>query len=361
MLPLTPEDAYRATCRGITLERQGRVVEAGLVYRQVVARLPDFELARVMNAQNLLLQGRWDEGWREFEWRLRAFDYQDISGGRVPMWQGQSLAGKAVMVVTDMGAGDQVMTARYLPALALAGVPAVFVVLPRMRRLFAHLEGPLTMVRCPDEGIPRVDFQIRMLSLPFAFATTPETVPPPGILKPDPGLVAFWGERLKQAGAGLKIGLSWRGNACHPRDSDRSLSLDALAPLLALPGVRFFGLSMGEEAQAEVGALSASLPFTDLSKERKAPNDDFVDTTAIIANLDLVITVDTSCAHFGGDLGIPTWVLLATTPDWRWLLVRHDSPWYPSVRLFRQPKPGDWQPVVAELADALAHWKSPGG
>jgi ADP-heptose:LPS heptosyltransferase len=186
-----------------------------------------------------------------------------------------------------------------------------------------------------------------LLSLPLAFATELSTIPAkiPYVF-PDPTGVETWRQQL--GGNPLRIGLVWGGNANHPHELRRSIPLEQLAPLTRLEGTTFYSLQMGAPA-AQVKELGPSWDLIDLQDEQK----DFADTAAIVANLDLVISIDTSVAHLAGAMGKPVWVLLHNSPDWRWLLDREDSPWYPTARLFRQSTPGNWQNVVTRLEQEL--------
>jgi hypothetical protein len=202
------------------------------------------------------------------------------------------------------------------------------------------------------QALPRFDLVCPLLSLPRAFATTLETIPADvPYLAPPPDAAARWREAL--AGAGLKVGVAWAGSPLHRSDARRSIAVDTLAPLLRIEGVRWFSLQVGERA-ADLTRLPADL-VTDLAPRLA----DFAETAAAVANLDLVITVDTAVAHLAGALGRPTWVMLRERPDWRWLTGREDSPWYPTLRLFRQRERGDWDDVVSRLRAAVERELTP--
>jgi hypothetical protein len=191
-----------------------------------------------------------------------------------------------------------------------------------------------------DGGLPRYDCWIDQMSLPLAFGTRLDTIPSAdGYLRADPARIATWAERLPN---GRRVGLAWAGNALHSNDRRRSMPPAALAPLLAMPGISFVNLQVGPAAQAIPALPDLSAWLTD-----------YAETAALIANLDLVISVDTSVAHVAGALGKPAWVLLPHAPDWRWHLGRGDTPWYSSLRLFRQPEPGDWASMVDAVVRAM--------
>ncbi|HLJ65162.1 MAG TPA: glycosyltransferase family 9 protein, partial [Stellaceae bacterium] len=250
------------------------------------------------------------------------------------------LGGTRILIHAEQGAGDTLQFARYVPMVAARGGRVVLLVQPELRRLFASLPGVEELVT----GGPmiRAMVQCSLASLPHRFGTTLETIPASSsYLAADAALTAQWRERLKSF-PGPKIGLVWAGNPEHRRDRDRSIAPGFLPPLLALPGFTFFSLQKfapppGLNVMSLAGALN-----------------DFADTAAVIAALDLVITVDTSVAHLAGALGRPVWILLPAIPDWRWLLAREDSPWYPSARLFRQERHGAWKGVIERVAAVLS-------
>ena len=228
----------------------------------------------------------------------------------------------------------------------------VLEVQPPLVRLMGSLAG-VDRVVASGEELPRFDCHCPMQSMPLAVGTTLETIPnAPSYLHADPAEVAAWRTRLDRIGnassepTGCRhplIGLAWAGSPAMTRDRRRSLTPDRLAPLLELPGLHFFSLQKGGQAAPR------HLPLTDFMDGM----DDFADTAALIANLDLVVSVDTAVAHLAATLGKPVWLLDRFDPDWRWLSGRRDSPWYPTLRLYRQPRPGDWDSVLAEVAQDL--------
>jgi hypothetical protein len=237
---------------------------------------------------------------------------------------------------------------RYVPLVAARGAGVVLQVQrPLLRLAAATFAGIAQVIQDGDVPSP-FDLHCPLLSLPLAFGTTIETVPAAvPYLALDPDAVARWRGRLAGA-AGTKVGLVWAGSAQHTNDRNRSVAFDRLAPLLAVPGLHWFSLQVGER-RADL-AQAASSGIVDLADGLT----DFAETAAAIAELDLVISVDSAVAHLAGALAKPVWVMLPHVPDWRWLVGRGDSPWYPTVRLFRQPGRGDWEAVVARLAEALA-------
>jgi ADP-heptose:LPS heptosyltransferase len=223
---------------------------------------------------------------------------------------------------------------------------------PALANLFRCLEGvDEGMVHGSDEGTPRSDYdrQVGLLSLPLRFATDLETIPSTTpYLTADPARVEAWRQRLEADGPGLRVGLVWAGSRGHVNDVHRSLSLREYAPLAQVARVRLYSLQTGAAA-AEAASPPAGMSLIDLS----SCLDDFADTAAAMMNLDLVITVDTAAAHLAGALGKPVWTLLPCNADWRWLREREDSPWYPTMRLFRQTQSGNWEAVLERVCGAL--------
>lgn len=362
--PDTAEAAYRQSLAhqpdaagthsnlGVLLTDLHREAEAEACFRQALALQPDFARARMNLGQLLLAQGRFTEGWPLHEGRLT--EHADPASGPDPIaaaglrhWQGEALAGKSIIVLPEQGLGDEIQFCRYLPWLKARGAAQVTLVCrPSQTALLQTLAGPDTVISQAD-ALPRLaahDYWTVLLSLPLHAGTTLETIPADvPYLHPDPARVARLAPLL--AGDGLKVGLVWRGNPQHSNDAERSLpGLEVLAPLWAIPGVRFFSL------QKDAGPLPPGLPLTDLAPVIA----DFADSAALLSRLDLLISIDSAPAHLAGALGVPCWLLLpARKTDWRWLRGRDDSPWYPGMRLFRQTQRGDWREPVGKLVETL--------
>ena len=350
-LAMEPHAPWVLSNLGVLLACTGREDEAEACYRNALAAAPDYGNASFNLAYLLLRQGRFEEGWAAFEardWYARLERHFDF-----PRWHGEPLAGKTLIIGFEAGHGDMIQFCRYASLARAQGAARVAIVChPGLKTLFTRLDG-IDDVFGFDEDVPRTgyDFWTPPLSFPLRFDTRVDTIPAAlPYLHADPAKVASLAPLTKTGGRALRVGLTWQGNPRFENDRERSLaSLDILAPLGHVPGVRFFGLQKG------AGALSAAPPppfaVTDL-----APHiDNFDDTAALITQLDLVIAVDTAVAHLAGALGKPVWVLLpAFKTDWRWFTERTDSPWYPHVmRLFRQSAAGDWSGVVAALTAAL--------
>ncbi len=342
-LALRPDFPEALCDLAVGRQLEARCDEAMTLHGRALRLRPDFADAHWNLALALLLLGRMEEGWAEYEWRWRRAEF--IANHRAfsqPLWDGAASDGGVLLLRPEQGLGDAIQFARYVPAVRRRGWRVVLEVPRPLLRLFAAFPAAdpgVTLVACGDP-LPPFDAHCPLMSLPHRFGTTLETIPADiPYLAADPKEVAAWRARL--AGPpGLTVGFVWAGNPHHSNDRNRSLPAAALAPLLARPGVRPFSLQFGHAAR-DVDGLP---PY----------HGDFADAAAALTALDLLVTVDTSIAHLAGALGRPAWLLLSFAPDWRWLQERDDSPWYPSLRLFRQTRPGDWKDVIARVERELA-------
>ena len=352
-LDLAPNHPGALSNLGVLLAGLKREGEAEGCYRAALTAAPDHRLASFNLGSLLLRQGRYEEGWRRLEardWRSPLGEYLD----QFPRWQGESLQGKSILITAEAGHGDMIQFCRYSALLKQRGASRVTIFChPGLQRLFTRLEGVdevLTSGSPPP--VAGWDYWTLPLSLPHLFHTTLDTIPA-GLpyLTAEPAQITHWGSILGKPWPELGVGLVRQGNPRFQFDADRSLpAFSTLAPLLQVPGIRFFILQKGDNREAS--AVPSLLPLVDLGPQL----GDFADTAAVIMNLDLVITVDTAVAHLAGALGKPCWILLADSPaEWRWLKDRADSPWYPRVmRLFRQKNFGNWAPVIADVEIALS-------
>ncbi len=343
-LAVDPRHPGARTTLGRCLGEMGRAVEAITACRTVLAQRPDWAEAHWNLALPLLRTGEYLEGWREYEWRFRAMPRRmRRPPTTLPHWSGEPLAGRTLLVYHEQGFGDTLHFARYLPLVAARGARVLFQVQAPLRRLYEGFAGVAELVPADAAGI-EADWQVALVSLPHLLGTTLATIPPvvPLAELPCPA-------HLRRPATGhLRVGFAWGGSPLQTNNQFRSIPLPELVPLLRTPGVDWVSLQVG--ATAEEAQQLAALPgVTDLAPVL----GDFADTAAVMRQLDLVITVDTSVAHLAGTLGRPVWVLLAHTCCWRYLLDRTDSPWYPTARLFRQPRRGAWPEVVAALRTAL--------
>lgn len=331
---------------GLALQALGDPSAATAAFERAIALRPAFAEGHTHLGVARLLTGDFAQGWRHYEWRLaRTAIPQPIRPGR--RWNGGNLAGKSVLLQTEQGLGDAVQFIRYAPMVASRGGRVLVSCRPPLRRLFETVDGVAEMI---DEAAPTPAFDCwaPLLSLPALFGTTQATIPAEvPYLRADPALIAAWGERLAGLNGQKKVGVAWRGSPDHPNDRSRSIAAGQFARILSVSGLAVVSLQIDARAE-ELDALGVA------AFDAGPQLGDFADTAALIANLDLVISVDTALAHLAGALGAPAWTLIGFAPDWRWLLGREDSPWYPSMRLFRQPQLGDWDSVTAAVRDALA-------
>ncbi len=351
-LDLKPEFAEAHTNLGNALKDQGRLAEAIAAHRKAIALKPAYAEAHFNLGMALLLFGQYEDGWNEYEWRLKTKSFasrrRDFPG---PLWDGSDLEGKTILLHTEQGFGDAIQFARYVPIVAARG-GRVLLECRRtrtLRNLLAGIDGVAALL-CDGQELPSFDFHCPVLSLPRVLGTSLETIPANvPYLKPDAGKLGAWRARLGGEKKGLKVGLVWAGRPTHKNDHNRSIELGALAPLLMIEGVDFFSLQKGPRA-TDIEAFGLSERIVDLDPHLT----DFTDTAAAVSALDLVISVDTAAAHLAGALGRPVWTLLPFVADWRWMVARGDSPWYPSMRLFRQAKWGEWEPVIEQVREELA-------
>jgi tetratricopeptide (TPR) repeat protein len=302
-------------------------------------------------AQNLLAMGDFDAGWLEYEWR------NQTEAGKATMpamtsahWNGMRIPNGRLLLVGDQGYGDTIQFARYIPMAAERCAEVIVGCSAEMGPLLTNIPGVRQYChRWTD--VPGHAAHCRLSSLPYLFRTRLDTIPDGGpYLKADPARIAFWRERLAATlPAGVKrIGLAWTGRPTHPNDRRRSLPLAALASFAEVGPAAFVSLQKPMPAR-DLAAMQQFPGMADLSEALT----DFGETAALMENLDLVVTVDTSMGHLAGALGKPAWILIPKAADWRWMLDREDSPWYPSVRLFRQQKPGAWDEPMGRLRAAL--------
>lgn len=331
---------------GNALQEKGDLAQAKRSYGEALALDAANAQAEWGLALIALLEGDFASGWARHEARHRVPGFGPPRSLAQPQWRGEPLDGATILLHAEQGLGDTVQFVRYVPLVAARGGRVVLEVPPELKTLLGAMPGAMTVV-AEGEPLPPFQWHCPLMSLPLAFGTELASIPADiPYLAADPAKQAAWQARLP-AGS-LKVGLAWAGRPQHKRDRWRSLALARLAPLGAVPGVAFVSLQKGPaaaEARTPPAGLALDDPTADLV--------DFADTAALVAALDLVIAVDTSVAHLAGALGKPVWVLLPEMPDWRWLLGRADSPWYPTARLFRQPSRGAWEPVVQVVADAL--------
>jgi Flp pilus assembly protein TadD len=350
VIALMPGAAEAYFNRGIALSKLNRIEEALASYDRAIALKPGYAQALNNRALGRLLVGRFREGWADHEWRWQA----NAFGGRrpsvrAPAWQGEDLASRRILVFSEQGFGDIIHFARYLPPLVQRGARVTFLMPATIMRLLRPLTSDIEVItQSGNEGA--FDFQCALMSLPYRFntdlASIPNQVP---YLSAEAPLIGSWKERIGEQG--FKVGIAWHGNP-KTLDERKFIPLAEFARLAAIPGVRLISLQY-RDGLDQLARLPGDIAIETLGDDFNRGPDGFVDTAAVMSNLDLVITCDTSIAHLAGALARPTWIGLKQVPDWRWMLERVDSPWYPTVRLFRQPQAGAWAPVFARMGQAL--------
>ena len=335
---LDPTLAEAHASLGYILTVQGQLLTAIEACEAAISHRPDFAQAHWNLAIAALLGGDFRRGFDAYEWRKRHKRYQadfpDLPGR---CWDGADAAGRTILVRAEQGFGDAIQFARFLPLIRAAGGRPILVCAPALVPLLRSMHG--VQVVTGSDNLPEYDAWIDQISLPRVFGTTLDTIPAAdGYLRADPERVLAWRDRLPE---GPRIGIALAGNPKHPNDRRRSMPRDSAETLLDIPGLAFINLQHGRSVG--LCRLPDLTPWL----------TDYAETAALIENLDLVITVDTSVAHLAGALGKPVWIMLPHAPDWRWLLGRSDSPWYRSARLFRQPEPDDWTSVLAGVVRDL--------
>lgn len=349
-LAIQPTSALALTILGTTFVGLGRHDEAVAAFDRALAAQPGYAEAQWCRGTLHLLRGEFIQGWKDCECRARVAEF------KVPVfvtsrqrWDGGALDGRRILLTTEQGLGDTIHFVRYATLVAARGGRVVLDCPAPLKRLMQTVPGVEHVVARGVDPLPDFDFICPLLSLPWIFQTTLETVPADvPYVYADPERVERWEERFDPQDKRLRVGLVWGGNPAHRNERNRSLPLRMLAPLGDVDGAAFYSLQKGPAA-AQAADTSAGLSLIDWTGDL----DDFTDTAALVENLDLVIAVDTSVAHLAGAMARPTWVLLPAHPDFRWMLDRSDSPWYPTMQLFRQPRPRDWATVIDRVAAAL--------
>lgn len=338
--------------RGYACVDLGRWEEALTHFDAVIKEQPDHALVRFGRAVVLLRLGRLKEGWREYEWRFPAANFAGVThvDWMRPVWDGRPFEGKTLLVHHEQGLGDAIHFVRYLPRVKELGGRIVLRCGPPLFRLFESMPAIDRMVSRRDESKPRrleYDLQVPLATLPSIFGTELDSIPADvPYLAVDDSLVSRWAARVPRDR--FNVGLVWEGNRDQGENKMRSCTLNDFAPLARVPGVRFYSLQVGP-ASEQARTPPEGMDLVDLTGELY----DMAETAALLKNLDLVVTIDTSVAHLAGALGHDVWTVLWTYGCWRYLLERRDSPWYPNMRLFRQRVRGDWSTVFNEVADEL--------
>jgi tetratricopeptide (TPR) repeat protein len=339
-----PRDAQAHSNLAGMLKETAHLAGSEAKYREALRLQPDDPVLHLNLGVVLLLAGRFAEGWQEYEWRFRAGAAR-LPPSTQPLWTGEDLAGRTLLIRAEQGLGDTIQFCRYLP-LAVRRGRVVFEAQPGLKRLLHNVLVDVPAVNVGDP-LPRFDVYCPLLSLPRLLGME---APLPPYLTAEPGLVAEWRHRIGTEGC--KIGIAWQGNPAAAAERGRSIPLREFLPLAGIPGVRLISLQKHHGLE-QLADAPRELRIERLGEAFDAGPDAFVDTAAAMQCLDVVITSDTAVAHLAGALGRPVWVGLQHVPDWRWLLEGEGCRWYPTMRLFRQSSPGDWGSVMARIAERL--------
>jgi len=333
----------------VVLRELGRHDEAISHCREAIRVQPDCAEAHWNMSLELLLNGQFEEGWKRHEWRFRRGKRSTIYpyDFGIPLWDGSRFTGKRLFVHSEQGFGDTLQFLRYLPMVKRLGGTVIFETFGPLLEILNSFPGIDELVEIsPNRSYAEsCNYYVPIMSLPMLFATDISTIPSniPYIFA-DPVKIEQWKNRINRKG--FRIGIVWAGKSGHGNDKNRSCALKDFTTLAGIPGVAMYGLQKGDVVRQ---AETLGERIINFDHELK----DFSETAAAIENLDLIISVDTVVAHLAGAMGKPVWILLPYAPDWRWLLEREDSPWYPTMRLFRQPVRGDWGAVFDRIKDEL--------
>lgn len=335
---------------GNILQAKGFPDEALACFQKAVQLSPNSAYTNYNLSLALLLSGNFREGLQKYEWRRKIKDLLYLQPDfSQPLWDGSDITGRTVLLLGEQGFGDIIQFIRYAPLVAQRNAKVIVVCHKELTSLIQNTDG-ISRVVGYGQQLPEFDVYCPLLSLPFIFSTTLESIPAKfPYIKANPSFTEKWRDIMRSDTSRLKIGIVWSGNPKNLKLRYKSSSLDMFSPFAQFDDISFYSLQKGEAAE-QAKRAPKGLKLIDLTEEIQ----DFSDTAAFIGNLDLVISVDTAVAHLAGALGKPVWTLLPFMPDWRWLLNRQDSPWYPTMKLFRQFTSGDWKPVIAQMAKELA-------
>jgi Tetratricopeptide repeat/Glycosyltransferase family 9 (heptosyltransferase) len=346
-LKLNPNLASIHANLGICYADRGDLAASIASFEKGIELNPNDQYAHDGLGLSLLMNGDLQRGWREQEWRWKKFDFQARRYTDSPHWDGSDIEGRTLFLYIEQGFGDVFQFCRYVPLLAKRGAKVLVEVVPELGKLIHGVEGLTATV--PSNQKPAFDFCSPLMSVPLHFGTELNTIPAEvPYLAPNPDLVRYWADYFS-TDPGFKIGIAWAGRPEHSNDINRSTKLETFAPLAAVKGVSLYSLQKGKSHSQAVASAPAGFRICDLAGRLET----FDDTAAIIANLDLLISVDTSIVHLAGAMAKPVWNIIPFCPDWRWMLNRSDTPWYPTMRLFRLPRRGDWPAVMQQVKASL--------
>lgn len=350
-LEINPHYAEAQNNMGLLLISEGHLPEAIQIIEQAIKNAPSDPAAHWNYSHALLLTGRFPEGWWEYEWRMKHTQFRSVDWdyGK-PRWQGENLDGRTILLYPEQGLGDVIQFSRFAAAVSEKGGRVIVKCPPPLKRLLATLGGVDQLIAEVDETVA-FDVQAPLMSLPYLLGCDADTMPASvPYLSAEPDRVSHWKQRI--GGQGFKIGIAWQGNPNSRIDKGRSFALKNFSNIAALDKTRLISLQKHDGVEQLMG-LSADITVETLGDSFDAGTNAFVDTAGVMESLDLVITSDTAVAHLAGALGHPVWVALKFVPDWRWMLEREDTPWYPTMRLFRQADAGEWGPVFEKVRREL--------
>jgi tetratricopeptide (TPR) repeat protein len=368
---LKPDLADAHTSLGAALSVQQRFDEALASHDRALALKPDHAEAAWNQSLIWLLRGDYERGWPAYEWRFRCQRTTRLPSFSQPRWDGSPLNGRTILLYGEQGLGDTLQFVRYAPLVKSGGRGQESGVRRQESGGTIHHPPPRVILHCQNallrllsrtpgiDGLvgwgatpPPFDVWIPLMSLPALFHTTLDSIPADiPYVRPDPDLVAHWRRQLAPV-RGFRVGIAWQGSPRHAWDRHRSVNLEQFEPLARIGGVHLISLQKGPGSD-QLRALAGRFPVLSLGELLDEASGPFMDTSAVLANLDLVVSVDSAIAHLAGAMGVPAWLALSYTPDWRWLLGRSDNLWYPTLRLFRQSSLGDWPGVFRRIAEAL--------
>lgn len=348
-LQINPHDAVINNNLAFALQENGRPYEAIPYYQKALQLNSGYATAHWNMSLALLLIGNFREGLKEYEWR---WETEYLASSRrnfqQPLWDGSDIKGRTILLHAEQGLGDTIQFIRYAPLVAQRGPRIIFECYKELTSLLLGLDG-IELFVTRGEELPEFDVHCPLLSLPLVFNTTIETVPAKvPYLKSDPLLMKRWKNRMQHDNSRCKVGIAWAGNPGFKQNRYRNCPLENFSPLVQLHDVTLYSLQKGEEAK-QTKNIPKDMKLIDYTDEFI----DFSETAAFVENLDLVISVDTAVAHLAGALGKPVWTLLPFSPEWRWLLNRENSPWYPTMRLFRQSSLGDWKSLMVKVLNEI--------
>jgi tetratricopeptide (TPR) repeat protein len=347
---LKPDSVDVVLQLAVALQRNREFADADAAFQHALSLAPENADVHWSYADFLLLLGDYRRGWEEFEWRWHHERFVTPKWRfPQPEWHGEDIRGKTILLLPEQGFGDMLQFVRYIPMVAASGAKVLLGTPPELARLLADFPGTQGVYLAPNL-LPSFDVHCPLLSLPRIFNTDVDTIPARvPYLRVHPSVVRPWAQYFARFKTTVKVGLIWSGNPAQENNRHRACRLADLFPLMSTKNVTLFSLQKGAPA-SELHTASSPVPVTDLSPRL----GDFAETAAVMEHLDLLISTDTGPIHLAGGLGRPVWLMLSAIPDWRWMIGRQDSPWYPGMRLFRQTRAGDWSDVVERVANDLA-------